>query len=192
MPHGDADKGIHTPKSTFYDQGRFGRLLPGAAGVRGRHAERARGPRRARQARRSHGREGEPDRRPVRADRGPDPRADEPRQPPAHGRHDVPRAVPRPRHDVRPDVEPGPCPGPGVDPQLPDPALDLDSVYGGGPGASPHLYDQTVDHGRTTMLTEPTPAPRPSASTTTSGSTSRATPADRAHRGSAQRREPAS
>jgi hypothetical protein len=25
------------------------------------------------------------------------------------------------------------------------PALDLDSVYGGGPGASPQLYDQTVD-----------------------------------------------
>ncbi len=34
------------------------------------------------------------------------------------------------------------------------PALDLDSVYGGGPGVSPHLYDRGVDGGRTTMLTE--------------------------------------
>jgi hypothetical protein len=37
------------------------------------------------------------------------------------------------------------------------PALDLDSVYGGGPGASPHLYDQTIGGGRTTMLTEKIP-----------------------------------
>src|ERR671911_1887071 len=29
------------------------------------------------------------------------------------------------------------------------PALDLDSLYGGGPGVSPHLYDQNVDGGRT-------------------------------------------
>ena len=37
------------------------------------------------------------------------------------------------------------------------PALDLDSVYGGGPGVSPHLYDQRVDRGRTTMLVEEIP-----------------------------------
>jgi hypothetical protein len=37
------------------------------------------------------------------------------------------------------------------------PALDLDNVYGGGPGASPHLYDATVDGGRTTMLVEEIP-----------------------------------
>lgn len=37
------------------------------------------------------------------------------------------------------------------------PALDLDSVYGSGPGASPHLYDQTVDGGRTTLLVEKIP-----------------------------------
>ena len=37
------------------------------------------------------------------------------------------------------------------------PALDLDSVYGGGPGVSPHLYDQGVDRGRTTMLVEEIP-----------------------------------
>lgn len=37
------------------------------------------------------------------------------------------------------------------------PALDLDSVYGGGPTAAPHLYDRDVDDGRTTLLTEVIP-----------------------------------
>ncbi len=37
------------------------------------------------------------------------------------------------------------------------PAFDLDSVYGGGPTASPHLYDQGVDGGRTRLLTEEIP-----------------------------------
>ncbi len=37
------------------------------------------------------------------------------------------------------------------------PALDLDNVYGGGPGASPHLYDSTIDGGATTLLTEKIP-----------------------------------
>jgi hypothetical protein len=37
------------------------------------------------------------------------------------------------------------------------PALDLDSVYGGGPGVSLHLYDRTVDDGRTAFLTEEIP-----------------------------------
>jgi len=36
-------------------------------------------------------------------------------------------------------------------------ALELDSVYGAGPGASPHLYDQSVDGGATTLLVEPNP-----------------------------------
>jgi hypothetical protein len=30
-------------------------------------------------------------------------------------------------------------------------------VYGGGPAVSPHLYDQTVDAGRTTLLVEQIP-----------------------------------
>jgi hypothetical protein len=34
------------------------------------------------------------------------------------------------------------------------PLLELDSVYGSGPGASPHLYDQAVDDGATTLLVE--------------------------------------
>ena len=37
------------------------------------------------------------------------------------------------------------------------PALDLDSVYGGGPVVSPHLYDATIDNGQTTFLIEPIP-----------------------------------
>jgi len=37
------------------------------------------------------------------------------------------------------------------------PALDLDCVYGGGPDVSPHLYDLRVDRGRSTMLTEEIP-----------------------------------
>jgi heme peroxidase len=36
-------------------------------------------------------------------------------------------------------------------------ALDLGNVYGGGPVASPHLYDATIDGGRTTLLTEEIP-----------------------------------
>ena len=37
------------------------------------------------------------------------------------------------------------------------PALDLDSVYGGGLNVSPQLYDQLVDAGRTTFLIEEIP-----------------------------------
>ncbi|MDQ3676676.1 MAG: heme peroxidase family protein [Actinomycetota bacterium] len=48
------------------------------------------------------------------------------------------------------------------------PALDLDSVYGGGPFASPHLYDATVDNGQTTFLAEEIPG---SAAVSVDGST---------------------
>jgi hypothetical protein len=37
------------------------------------------------------------------------------------------------------------------------PALDLDSVYGGGPVASPQLYDASVDGERTRFLLEEIP-----------------------------------
>jgi hypothetical protein len=37
------------------------------------------------------------------------------------------------------------------------PALDLDNLYGGGPGRSPHLYDSTIDGGRTAFLLEGIP-----------------------------------
>ena len=45
------------------------------------------------------------------------------------------------------------------------PALDLDNLYGSGPAASPHLYDQTVDGGRTTLLVERSRARQPCRST---------------------------
>ena len=35
------------------------------------------------------------------------------------------------------------------------PTFGLDSVYGQGPHGSPHLFDQSVDDGRTTLLVEP-------------------------------------
>lgn len=48
-----------------------------------------------------------------------------------------------------------------VDPEMirnfRNPTFGLDSVYGQGPHGSPHLYDQTVDHGLTTLLVEPIP-----------------------------------
>jgi Animal haem peroxidase len=37
------------------------------------------------------------------------------------------------------------------------PAFELDSLYGQGPGGSPHLYDQSVDGGQTKLLVEPNP-----------------------------------
>jgi hypothetical protein len=45
------------------------------------------------------------------------------------------------------------------------PALELDNLYGSGPGASPHLYDQQIDFGRTKFLIEDIP----NSSGTTSG-----------------------
>src|SRR3712207_4610872 len=38
-----------------------------------------------------------------------------------------------------------------------NPALELDNIYGSGPGASEHLYDQTVDGGATTFYVEEIP-----------------------------------
>ena len=37
------------------------------------------------------------------------------------------------------------------------PVLELDSLYGSGPGASPHLYDIDIDDGRTSFLVEEIP-----------------------------------
>ena len=37
------------------------------------------------------------------------------------------------------------------------PTFALDSLYGSGPNGSPHLFDQTVDGGLTTLLVEPIP-----------------------------------
>ena len=71
------------------------------------------------------------------------------------------------------------------------PALDLDSVYGSGPGGSPHLYDSTIDGRRTTFLLEEIQG---SGAVSVDGKTSprRAAqqPEHRARRRSPQRREP--
>lgn len=46
-----------------------------------------------------------------------------------------------------------------VDPEMIEnfriPTFALDSLYGAGPKGSPHIYDQTVDEGQTTLLVEP-------------------------------------
>ncbi len=48
-----------------------------------------------------------------------------------------------------------------VDPEMIEnfriPSFALDSLYGAGPKGSPHIYDQTVDEGQTTLLVEPNP-----------------------------------
>ena len=56
------------------------------------------------------------------------------------------------------------------------PALDLDNLYGGGPVASPHLYDRTVDGGQTTLLAEEIPG---SAAVSIDGSTRMDVPRNR-------------
>ena len=66
----------------------------------------------------------------------------QPRQRDPHRRRHVPRPVPRPRHDLRHDLAARRArPGPKRSPNTRTPAFDLDSVYGGGPIASPQLYD---------------------------------------------------
>ena len=191
MPHGDADQGIRTPKSTFYDQGRFGRLFPALPGF-------AADTRTVRAALVELGKPGgimdtdeSPTADPFALIVDPTLSVDNP---------DNPRLTAGMTflgqfldHDMT--FDPTSSLARTQDPEslrnFRIPALDLDSVYGGGPGVSPHLYDQSVDHGRTTMLVEPNagseavcidharalrrPAQRPG---------------HRAHRRPAQRREP--
>ena len=121
MPHGDADQGIRTPKSTFYDQGRFGRLFPALPGFA---ADTPHGPRRARragQARRDHGHQREPDADPFALIVDPTLSVDNP---------DNPRLTAGMTflgqfldHDMTfdPTSSLARTPGPRVDPQLPHP-----------------------------------------------------------------------
>src|SRR3954452_13050769 len=154
MPHGHADLGELTPQSVFYDQGRFGRLFPTlppfAADtplVRDALVE-------------------------LGAAGGPMDPGDDLSDPIALIA-DAAESVRNPDnpastagmtflgqfldHDMT--FDPTSSLARAQDPEslrnFRIPALDLDSVYGGGPGVSPHLYDQGVDHGRTTMLVEP-------------------------------------
>jgi hypothetical protein len=156
MGHGDADAGALTPQSTFYDQGRFGRLFPTlppfAADtplVRDALTE-------------------------LGAPGGPMDAADD-LSDPVTLITDPAKSVNNPNnpamtagftflgqfldHDMT--FDPTSSLARRQDPEsirnFRIPALDLDSVYGGGPGVSPHLYDRTVDGGRTSFLSERIP-----------------------------------
>src|SRR5436309_6560469 len=156
MAHGDADAGQLTPRSTFYDRGRFGRLFPTLPPfsadvplIRDALTE-------------------------LGAPGGPMDAQDDLSDPvtlitdPAKSK----------RNPDNPDLtagftflgqfldhdmtfDPTSSLARRRDPEAVRnfrvPALDLDSVYGGGPVVSPHLYDQEVDAGRTSLLTEEIP-----------------------------------
>jgi hypothetical protein len=156
MPHGHAELGEFTPRSVFYDQGRFGRLFPTLPPFAD-------------------------DTPPIRdaltelgAAGGPMDPGDDLSDPVALIT-DPAKSVNNPNnptitagftfmgqfldHDMT--FDPTSSLARRQDPEairsFRIPALDLDSLYGGGPVASPHLYDQRVDGGRTTLLTEEIP-----------------------------------
>jgi Animal haem peroxidase len=156
MPHGHADLGELTPQSVFYDQGRFGRLFPtlppfaadtplirdaltelGAAGGPMDPADDLSDP--------------------ITLITDPAKSANNPNNPTiTAGFTFLGQFL---DHDMT--FDPTSSLARRQDPEsirnFRIPALDLDSVYGGGPGASPQLYDRTVDGGRTAFLTEEIP-----------------------------------
>ncbi len=156
MGHGNADAGHLTPRSTFYDQGRFGRLFPAlppfAADtplIRDALAElgAAGGPMDA----------GDDLSDPVTLITDPAKSSNNPNNPAmTAGFTFLGQFL---DHDMT--FDPTSSLARRQDPEsirnFRIPALDLDSVYGGGPGVSPHLYDRSVDGGRTTLLTERIP-----------------------------------
>jgi hypothetical protein len=156
MPHGHAELGRSTPQSVFYDQGRFGRLFPtlppfaadtpllrdalSELGAKG-------GPMDA----------GDDLSDPITLITDPAKSAGNPNNPTmTAGFTFLGQFV---DHDMT--FDPTSSLARQQDPEairnFRIPALDLDNVYGGGPVASPHLYDATVDGGRTTLLTEEIP-----------------------------------
>lgn len=166
MSHGHAHLGTSTPKSTFYDQGRFGRLFPtlpcfaaDTPAVRQALLElgAAKGPMDA-------------------EDDLTDPVAliTEP-QPDNPDNSDLTAGMTFVGQFVDHDMtfDPTSSLARQQDPEsirnFRIPALDLDNVYGGGPGVSPHLYDNSIDGGRTSLLVEPVPG----AEAVSSGGTSR-------------------
>jgi len=156
MPHGHANLGEVTPRSVFYDRGRFGRLFPtlppfaaDTPMVRDALAE-------------------------LGAAGGPMDPGDDLSDPitlitdPAKSVHNPNNATMTAGftflgqfldHDMT--FDPTSSLARRQDPEairnFRIPALDLDSLYGSGPVASPHLYDQSVDGGRTTLLVEEIP-----------------------------------
>ncbi len=167
MPHGHADLGEVTPQSVFYDQGRFGRLFPtlppfaadtplvraalaelGAAGGPMDPADDLSDP--------------------ITLITDPAKSADNPNNPTiTAGFTFLGQFL---DHDMT--FDPTSSLARRQDPEairnFRIPALDLDNLYGSGPVASPHLYDQTVDAGRTTLLVEEIPG---SAAVSIDGST---------------------
>lgn len=147
--HGQIDLSASTPSSNFYDRGRFGRLFPTLPPF-------ARDTRRLREALMELGAKGGP------MDAGrPNPDGS-----PGSRNLDNPTITAGFTylgqfldHDMT--FDPTSSLARRQDPEsirnFRIPALDLDSVYGGGPTVSPHLYDIRVDRGRTTMLTERIP-----------------------------------
>jgi hypothetical protein len=156
MSHGDADRGHVTPRSTFYDEGRFGRLFPtlppfaaDTPSIRDALAELGApgGPMDA----------GDDLSDPVTLITDPAKSAHNPDNPTmTAGLTFVGQFI---DHDMT--FDPTSSLARRQDPEsirnFRIPRLDLDSVYGGGPGASPQLYDRSVDGGRTTFLTEEIP-----------------------------------
>lgn len=167
MSHGHAGLGVTTPQSTFYDRGRFGRLFPtlpafsaDTALVRDALAK-------------------------IGAPGGPMDAGDDLLDPVAlvteaslstHNPNNATMTAGMTflgqfiDHDMT--FDPTSSLARQQDPEsirnFRIPALDLDSVYGGGPGSSPQLYDQNLDHGLTTLLVEEIPG---SAAVSIDGST---------------------
>src|SRR5436190_4209849 len=153
MPHGHADLGEVTPQSIFYEQGRFGRLFPTLPvfaadtpllrdaltelGAKG-------GPMDA----------GDDLSDPIALITDPAKSANNPDNPTiTAGFTFLGQFI---DHDMT--FDPTSSLARQQDPEsirnFRIPSLDLDNVYGGGPVASPHLYNATIDGGRTTLLTE--------------------------------------
>jgi hypothetical protein len=150
MGHGDVDLGMAaTPRSPFYDRGRFGRLFPSLPPF----ASDSRGMRAALTELGARG-------GPMDASR-PNPDGT-----PGARNFDNP-TIPAGftylgqflDHDMT--YDPTSSLARRQDPEsirnFRIPALDLDSLYGGGPDVSPHLYDRSVDRGRSTLLVEKIP-----------------------------------
>jgi hypothetical protein len=156
MPHGHAQLGESTPQSVFYDQGRFGRLFPAlppfAADtplIREALAELGAkgGPMDA----------GDDLSDPITLITDPAKSAGNPDNPAmTAGFTFLGQFI---DHDMT--FDPTSSLARQQDPEairnFRIPALDLDNVYGGGPVASPHLYDETAAGGRTSLLTEEIP-----------------------------------